>query len=63
MHRSAGIYLIAEENSGKPQLGDRLIKAMRLVIASNGVSFLHMKSIGSHSTSGSEKEVKKEWTG
>ena len=30
------ISLTAEENPGKPQLGDRLMKAVRAVIASNG---------------------------
>ena len=28
MHRSRGIYLTAEENPGKPQLGDRLMKGL-----------------------------------
>ena len=28
MHRSSGIYLTAEGNPGKPQLGDRLMKAV-----------------------------------
>ena len=32
MHRSTGIFLMTEENSGKPQLGDRLIKVVLLVI-------------------------------
>ena len=36
------IYLKSEENSGKPQLGDRLMMAVRLVIASNGVTYLQM---------------------
>jgi hypothetical protein len=31
---------------------------MQPVIASNGVPFLQMKSVGSHSTSGREKEGK-----
>ena len=35
VHRS-GIYLTADENTGKPQLGDRLMKAVRPVIISNG---------------------------
>ena len=34
VHRSSRIYLTAEENSGNPQLGDRLMKT---VIALNGV--------------------------
>ena len=40
-----GIYLTAEENPGKLQLGDRLVKAVRPVIASNGVPCLQMKSL------------------
>ena len=35
-------------------------KAVRPVIASNGVTCLQMRSIGSHSTSGREKEENKE---
>ena len=36
VHRFAGICLTTEENPGKPQLGDRLMKrAVRPVIASN----------------------------
>ena len=38
MHRSPGICLMAEEKPRKPQLGDSLMKAVRPVIASNGVS-------------------------
>ena len=53
---------MAEENTRKPQLGDRL-KAVRPVIASNGVPFLQMRSVGSHSMSGREKEGNKERTG
>ena len=37
VHRFPGIYLTAEENPGKPQFGDRLMKAVRLVIASKEV--------------------------
>ena len=44
VHRSAGIYLIAEENPGKPQLGDRLRNAVRPVIASNVDPFFEMTS-------------------
>ena len=54
---------MAEENTGKAQLGDRQMNAMRSVIASNGVTFLQMRSVGSHSTSGREKEGNKERTG
>ena len=39
------------------------MKAVRPVIAANGVPYLQMRSIGSHSTSGREKEGKKERTG
>ena len=35
--RSPGMYLIEEENPGKPQLGDRLMMDVRPVIVSNGV--------------------------
>ena len=45
VHRSPDIYLTAEENPGKPQLGDRLIQ---------------MRSVGSHNTSGRQKEENKE---
>jgi hypothetical protein len=34
VHKSPGVYLIAEENSGKPQLGGPPMKAVRSVIAS-----------------------------
>ena len=47
---------MAEE---KPELGDRLMKAVRLIIASNGVPYLQMTSVGSHSASEREKEGKK----
>ena len=40
--RSPGIYLMVEEN---PRLGKHL-KAVRTVIASNGVPYLQMRSIG-----------------
>jgi hypothetical protein len=43
---SPGIYLTTEENSGKPQLGESLMKAVRQVIASNEVSYLRMRSVG-----------------
>ena len=50
--RSSGICLTAKENPRKPQLGDRLMKAVRPVIALNGVPYLQMRSVGSHSLSG-----------
>ena len=55
-HRSPGIYLTAEGNPRNPQLGDSLMKAVQPVIASNGVPFLQIRTVGSHSTSGREKE-------
>jgi hypothetical protein len=39
------------------------MKGLCDVIASNGVPFLQMRSVGSHSTSGREKEGKEERTG
>ena len=56
--RSPDIYLTAEKNSGKPQLGDRLMKIVWPIIASNGVPYLQMRSEGSYSTSGREEEGK-----
>ena len=58
MQRSPGIYLTAEENPGKPRLGDSLLKAVQPVIGSNGVLYLQMSFVGSHSMSGKEKEEK-----
>ena len=63
VHRSPGICLTAEENSGKPQLGHRRLKAVRKVIPSNGVCYLQMRSVGSHSTSGMENEGKRKGLG
>jgi hypothetical protein len=37
--------------------------AVRRVIASNGIPFLQMRLVGSHSPSGREKEGNKEMTG
>ena len=62
-HKSPGIYLTAEENPGKPQLRDHLMRALRPVIASNGIPYLQMTSVGSHSTPGREREEKKESLG
>jgi hypothetical protein len=39
------------------------MKAVRPVIASNGIPFLQMMSVGLHSTSGREKERKMKRTG
>ena len=60
MHRCPGVYLTAEENIGKPQLGDRLMKAVRPVITSNGIPYLLIRSVGLHSMSEREKEGNKE---
>ena len=51
-HRSPGINRTAEENCENLQLGDRLMKVVRLAIASNGVPYVKMRSVGSHSTPG-----------
>ena len=47
---------------GKVQLGEDLMRAVRLVIASNGVLYLQM-TVRSHSTSVSETEGVKKWMG
>jgi hypothetical protein len=52
--------LTAEENPEKSQPGERLIKAVRSVIASNGAPYFQMRPLGSHSKSGREKERMKE---
>ena len=44
VHRYAGIFLTAEDNFGKPKLGD-LLKVVQPVIASNKATFLQMKSL------------------
>ena len=58
LHRSPGTCLAAEGNLGKPQLGDRHMKAVRPVSASNGVLCLQMGSVGSNSTLGRDNEGK-----
>ena len=63
VHKSPGICHVAEETPGKPQLGDHSMKAVRPIIASNGVLYLHMGSVGSHSMSGMGKAGKKEEIG
>ena len=60
VHRSPGICLTIDENLGKRQLEDR---RSRPVVASNGVPFLQMRSVGLHSTPGRVKEGNKEKTG
>ena len=46
VHRSPGICHTTVENSEKPQLGDRLMKTERPVIASNAVPYLQIRSVG-----------------
>ena len=61
VHRSPGICLTAEENPRKPHE-----EAVRPVIASNGVPFIQMRSVGSHSMSrqeGRRKERRKRYPG
>ena len=62
MRRSPGIYFTAEENPGKPQLGDHE-GAVQPVIGSSGVHYLQMTSVVSHSTLGREKERKRKGWG
>ena len=52
VHRFPGICLATEENRGDPQLGDGLMKVVRRVIASNGVSYLQMMLLQTNNTSG-----------
>ena len=48
VHRFPGIYyLTAEESPGKLQLGDSLMKTVGPAIASNGIPYLQMTSVGS----------------
>ena len=58
VHTSPGICLTAEETPRKPLLGDHLMKAVQLVIDSNGVPYFQTRSVGSHSISDREKEGK-----
>ena len=57
VHRSSGINLQLRKTSARRPSDERVV---RPVIASNGVSFLQMRSVGSHSTSGMKREGKKE---
>ena len=51
-------YITTEENPGKYQLEDLLIKAVRSIIASNEDPYLQITSIGSNSISGRGKRKK-----
>ena len=57
VHRSPGMYLTAEEN---PQLGNRITKAVRSAIVTNGVLYLQMRLVGSHSTPGRKVKRKEQ---
>ena len=54
VQRSPGIYLTAERNSGKPQLGDEGDE-----IPSIEVVCFQMNFVESYNTSGSEKKIRK----
>ena len=57
-YRSSSIYLTLEENSGKLQLGDSMMKVTTSV--SNGIPYLQTTSVGPHSIPVREREQKKE---
>ena len=60
VYREPGFCLMAGENPGKPQLGDRLMSVVGSIVSSSVLPYRQMTSAGSHSTSGREKEEKKE---
>ena len=62
VHRSSGIYFWAEENPRRSQLGDRLMKAVRPVIASNGVLYLKISSSESQSMPLRENGICSPWS-
>ena len=63
VHRSPDICLTAEENPRKPARRPSDEEAVRPVIASNGIPFLQMRSVGVPSTSAREMEGNKERMG
>ena len=64
VYRSPGICLTAEEKPRKPQLGNRLMKGLYNQSSPKlGYLFLQMRSVGSQTMSGREKEGSKERTG
>ena len=64
VHRPPGICLTAEENPRKPKLGDCLMKGLCDQSLPQMGSFPpKIRSVGSHSTSGMEKEGNKEGVG
>ena len=62
-NRSPGIYLTGEEKSRKTSAWRPSMKTVDLFIASNGDSCPQMSSVGSHSSSGRQKQGKEEMTG
>ena len=63
MQTSLGICLTVEEKSQKTSASIPSDEgAVRPVIASNGIPFLQIRSVGSHSMTGREKEGNKERT-
>ena len=62
MHRTPEIFFMTEKNTGNPQLEERLMKAAKPVIASNGITYLKIRLVEPHSTQGGRKiERKKGW--
>ena len=56
MNTDALIFTLQLRKPRKTPAKGPSMKAVRLVIASNGVPYLQMRSVGSHSTLGMEKE-------
>ena len=54
VRRSPGFYITAEENPGKPQLGDFMMTVVPDVTP-NGIPYLQMTSVESHNISGRKK--------
>ena len=50
VHRYPGTYLTTEESNDKPKLGDRVMKAIWPVIASNLFPYLKMRLVESYRT-------------
>ena len=46
VYRFLGIYITTQENTGKPQPGDYLMKDVRAVIATNVAPYLHKEKEG-----------------
>ena len=63
VHKSSDIYLISEENPQTSARRPTILKAVRSFIASDGIPYLQMRSVGSQSTSEREKEEMEERIG